>query len=72
MKHLPNALTLLRLVLAPVVAWFFLEGVAAAMTPGQDVIRRLEFVVYNQTVAAALFIVAALTDLFDGMIAQRT
>lgn len=70
MKHLPNALTLLRLVLAPVVAWFFLEGVAAAMTPGQDVIRRLEFVVYNQTVAAALFIVAALTDLFDGMIAR--
>ena len=70
MKHLPNALTLLRLVLAPVVAWFFLEGVVAAMTPGQDVIRRLEFVAYNQTVAAALFIVAALTDLFDGMIAR--
>lgn len=70
MKHLPNALTLLRLALAPVVAWYFLQGFAAAMTPAQDVMRHLEFVAYNMTIAAALFIVAALTDLFDGMIAR--
>lgn len=70
MKHLPNALTLLRLVLAPVVAWFFIEGSSVAMIPAQDVTRHGELVAYNLTVAAVLFIVAALTDLFDGMIAR--
>lgn len=70
MKHLPNALTLLRLVLAPVVAWFFLEGSSVAMIPAQDVTRHAELVAYNLTLAAVLFIAAALTDLFDGMIAR--
>jgi len=73
-KHLPNALTLLRLVLAPVVALQMLEATI-----------QLVFRVYVQegreaafysniadtwTLAAGLFVVAALTDLFDGMIAR--
>jgi len=66
MKHVPNALTLLRLALAPVVAgliWLAFE------TRGG---------VYSQplvdsalmSAAAAIFVLAALTDLFDGMIAR--
>ncbi len=30
MKHLPNALTLLRLLLAPVVAWLFWMGAVSS------------------------------------------
>lgn len=81
MKHLPNALTLLRLVLAPVVAWFFWMG---AVAPGDapqamsanDAEAALAFtqylkaIAFNLTLAAVLFVVAALTDLFDGMAAR--
>lgn len=57
LKHLPNALTLLRLGLAPVIAWAVWsaqlgDNKAWAIT------------------AAVLFLVAALTDLFDGMAAR--
>ena len=48
---LPNALTLLRLALAPLVAWLLL--------------RR------HDEVALLLFLIAALTDLIDGMLARR-
>lgn len=82
MKHLPNALTLLRLVLAPVVVWLFWMG---AVSPGQlppvvtgseDVSAAKAFTQYlrtialDMTLAAILFGVAALTDLFDGMAAR--
>jgi CDP-diacylglycerol--glycerol-3-phosphate 3-phosphatidyltransferase len=57
LKHLPNALTLLRLVLAPVVAWaVWRTGL------GEDKAWAI--------VAAVLFVIAALTDLFDGMAAR--
>ena len=82
MKHLPNALTLLRLALAPVVAWLFWMG---AVSPGEgapvvtgpdDTAAALAFtqylkdIAFNLTLAAILFAVAALTDLFDGMAAR--
>lgn len=72
-KHLPNALTLLRLILAPMVALLFLQGFAVGMIgPGPssslDTIHRE--VAANLTFAAAFFVVAALTDLFDGMAAR--
>jgi CDP-diacylglycerol--glycerol-3-phosphate 3-phosphatidyltransferase len=60
LKQIPNALTLLRLVLAPVIAWAVWQAYAA---PGEGA----------QTWglwAAILFVVAALTDLFDGMAAR--
>lgn len=71
MKHVPNALTLLRLALAPIVVWYWLEGVVLGMiTPTGDDAGRMNQIASSLTVAAALFIVAALTDLFDGMIAR--
>lgn len=62
MKHLPNALTLLRLLLAPVVAWLMWQGLAAADQP--------QAIATNLALAALLFVLAALTDLFDGMAAR--
>jgi CDP-diacylglycerol--glycerol-3-phosphate 3-phosphatidyltransferase len=57
LKHLPNALTLLRLVLAPVIAWAIWSA-----RLGEDKAWAI--------VAAVLFVIAALTDLFDGMAAR--
>lgn len=82
MKHLPNALTLLRLVLAPVVAWLFWMAAVSpgelppAVTGPEDAAATLAFTQYlkviasNLTLAAILFVAAALTDLFDGMAAR--
>ena len=57
LKHLPNGLTLLRLILAPFVAWAVWESYAEPTGPWA-------------IIAAALFIAAALTDLLDGMAAR--
>jgi CDP-diacylglycerol---glycerol-3-phosphate 3-phosphatidyltransferase len=55
--NVPNALTMLRLLLVPVFAWLLLrEG-------GEDAVSRLW--------AAVVFLVASLTDLVDGEIARR-
>jgi len=54
--NLPNALTLLRILLVPLLAWLLLaEG-------GQSVVFRL--------LAFAVFVVAAVTDRIDGVIAR--
>ena len=70
LKHLPNALTLLRLVLAPVIAW----ATKLAFTPVDIVIgaegRPPDPSPPWATIAATLFIIAALTDLADGMAAR--
>ena len=60
LKQIPNALTLLRLILAPVIAWVVWQGSAAPDAGNQD------WAIW----AAGLFILAALTDLFDGMAAR--
>jgi CDP-diacylglycerol--glycerol-3-phosphate 3-phosphatidyltransferase len=57
LKHLPNALTLLRLILAPVVAWMVWQSYAEPTGPWA-------------IIAALSFIAAALTDFFDGMAAR--
>jgi CDP-diacylglycerol--glycerol-3-phosphate 3-phosphatidyltransferase len=55
--NVPNALTMLRLLLVPVFAWLLLrEG-------GEDATSRLW--------AAVVFLVASITDLVDGEIARR-
>ena len=69
MKHLPNALTLLRLVLAPIVAWLFWSAFQVE-TAASGLARVSETATMQATLAAVLFVVAALTDLFDGMIAR--
>lgn len=69
LKQIPNALTLLRLILAPVVAWLFWLAVmptfeADALSIGSEAQAGYALA------AAILFVVAALTDLFDGMAAR--
>lgn len=55
--HVPNALTVLRLVFVPVFVWFlWTDG-------GQDWRWR--------TAAAAVFIAASITDRYDGHLARR-
>ena len=72
LKQLPNALTLLRLILAPVVAWAVWqayatpEAAAGAQDPGSGLSSTQTWAL----TAAGLFIVAALTDLFDGWAAR--
>lgn len=60
LKQIPNALTLARLVLAPVTAWAIWEAYNSTDDAAQS------WTIW----AAVLFIVAALTDLFDGMAAR--
>lgn len=53
LKYLPNALTLLRIILIPIlVSAFFLEGVI------------------SNRIATLLFVIAAITDYFDGYFAR--
>lgn len=73
LKHLPNALTLLRLILAPVVAWAvwqaYVTPTEATQTPGQFDAEMSGAQMWA-VLAAGLFVFAALTDLFDGMAAR--
>jgi CDP-diacylglycerol--glycerol-3-phosphate 3-phosphatidyltransferase len=64
MKHLPNALTLLRLVLAPIVAFAVWQAYSAPDAAQQAASQDWALA------AAILFVLAALTDLFDGMAAR--
>jgi len=59
LKQLPNALTLTRLILAPVIAWAVLQAYVGP-----------EYTQLWSILAAVLFVAAGLTDLFDGMIAR--
>ncbi|MEQ1610457.1 MAG: CDP-alcohol phosphatidyltransferase family protein [Hyphomonadaceae bacterium] len=69
LKLIPNALTLLRLVLAPVIAWLWWVSTQPMYEP--DFYENwLRDAAGWRTAAAALFVVAALTDLFDGMAAR--
>ena len=79
MKHVPNALTLLRLVLAPVIAWLMWEVMipsSALNSEFSSPLNAADYIDLRQrgaticAIAAVLFIAAALTDLFDGMIAR--
>ena len=74
LKQLPNALTLTRLILAPVIAWQMLDAVLSEIF--RIYVREGGAPAFYSgiadiwTLAATLFVVAALTDLFDGMIAR--
>lgn len=52
--NLPNAITTVRLVLAPLLAWLLLESSTVA-----------------RAVACGVFLVAAVSDLWDGYLARR-
>ena len=76
LKHIPNALTLTRLILAPVIAWFYWLGASPwpPHVPGlgyDEAIAQYDYLTTTYlSLAAVLFVVAALTDLFDGMAAR--
>lgn len=53
--NLPNKLTMLRIIMIPFFVFFLLAG----------------FVPYHTYIALGLFIIASLTDLFDGKIARK-
>jgi CDP-diacylglycerol---glycerol-3-phosphate 3-phosphatidyltransferase len=54
-KHIPNSLTLFRIVLVPFFVWFAFFDVHK----------------HNFLWAAIIFIVASITDYYDGMLARR-
>ena len=54
-KYIPNSLTMFRIVLVPVFVWFAF----------------FEASKYNFLWAAIIFIVASITDYYDGMLARR-
>jgi len=60
LKQIPNALTLARLILAPIIAWAIWQAYNTTDETAQS------WTIWS----AVLFIVAALTDLFDGMAAR--
>lgn len=65
LKHLPNALTVMRILLAPAVGyalWRAYRAASAATETPDGTVWALA--------AAGLFIIAAFTDLFDGMAAR--
>lgn len=69
LKQIPNALTLLRLILAPVIAWMWWMGAAPMSRPDFAEVWLRDAA--NWRMAAAItFVIAALTDLFDGMFAR--
>jgi CDP-diacylglycerol--glycerol-3-phosphate 3-phosphatidyltransferase len=72
LKQLPNALTLSRLVLAPVIAWAVWMSFAAPQAPllPGDPVPALTPPEGWSLAAALVFVIAALTDLFDGMLAR--
>jgi CDP-diacylglycerol--glycerol-3-phosphate 3-phosphatidyltransferase len=72
LKQLPNALTLTRLILAPVIAWLLWASFDLLPNSADfpDHAAYFQEVANTLTLAAALFVVAALTDLFDGMLAR--
>lgn len=72
LKHIPNALTLTRLVLAPVIAWLMWVGLTPVDDNGSldSYLKQLDEAAGFMTLALILFVIAALTDLFDGMAAR--
>lgn len=67
MKHLPNALTALRLVLAPVIAWMvWLAYAVPAQIQAPEDSGAQTWALW----ALGLFVLAAFTDLFDGQLAR--
>lgn len=53
--NLPNKLTMLRIILIPFFIFFYLAN----------------FVPYGKVIALAIFVIAAITDFFDGQIARK-
>lgn len=62
--NVPNTLSLIRVFLAPLVLLFLSLRITRPISPNYDVS-------WGDAIAAAVFIVASLTDAFDGYIARK-
>jgi cardiolipin synthase len=72
-KHLPNALTVTRFILAPIVAYALYIALSLPLDAASEPLTypdRLDEAEGWALLAAGLFVFAALTDLFDGMAAR--
>lgn len=72
-KHLPNALTVARFILAPIVAYALYIALSSPLDAASEPLTypdRLAEAEGWALLAAGLFVFAALTDLFDGMAAR--
>jgi hypothetical protein len=72
-KHLPNALTVARFILAPIVAYALYIALSLPLDAASEPLTypdRLAEAEGWALLAAGLFVFAALTDLFDGMAAR--
>ena len=63
--NVPNTLSLIRVFLAPLVLLFL------SLRIDQRLIPQLPDVSWGDALAAVVFIIAALTDMFDGLIARK-
>lgn len=63
--NVPNTLSLIRVFLAPLVLIFLSLRIGGRLTPA------LPDVSWGDALAAFVFIIAALTDMFDGLIARK-
>ena len=61
--NLPNKLTLFRIIIVPVIMIFILLPLKAD--------ENANIILWAKIIAAALFLIAALTDLIDGLLARR-
>lgn len=72
-KHLPNALTLTRFLLAPVVAFALYRALSLPLEAAGEPLTFAERLADAERwglLAGGLFVFAAFTDLFDGMAAR--
>lgn len=74
LKQLPNALTLLRLILAPIIGFAVWQAYALPQDAALEAPRSFPVQLVGaqgwSLAAAIMFVIAALTDLFDGMAAR--
>ncbi len=72
MSFVPNFLTILRLILAPIVAWALWKASVPPDLAAGEVVNSAAPAISNDAalLAAGLFALAALTDLFDGLAAR--
>ncbi len=68
--NLPNKLTLMRIALVPLIAFIYLLGALSDVFSGALTIAGV-VLPYSDLIVLGLFVLASLTDYFDGHIARR-
>ena len=68
--NLPNKLTILRILLVPLIAAVYLISAMTDALGGSVVIMGIRLP-YSDLIVLGLFVLASVTDFFDGHIARR-